>query len=247
LSLGLNKKRLAQFALLAFVGGELSYAAAEVLVLRSVGPSASRYRAGQRLPDSTTFVLRPGDSVAVLAGGGTRTFRGPGSFTATGPARATGLASAGRRVNTGAVRGTGDGKVQRPSDIWALDVTQSGPICVGSDGRPVLWRPSAEQAVQLTITPPTGAPRTVSWPRGQQTLAWPVNVPLTNGASYQLSWSGATVPTRVTARTLAPLAANDLEGVATALITNQCRNQLEVLIAQREVKEPGTTPSGGTQ
>jgi hypothetical protein len=36
-------KRFTQFALLAFMAGELSYAAAEVLVLRSVGPSARRY------------------------------------------------------------------------------------------------------------------------------------------------------------------------------------------------------------
>lgn len=244
----LNRKRLAQFAVLAVMAGEVSYAAAQVLVLRSGGPSARRYPAGQRLPDNTTFTLRPGDSVVVLAGGGTRTFRGPGTFSATGPARGA-LASSGRRINTGAVRGPGEGaEPVQPSDIWHLDVTRTGRACVATGVRPILWRPTAEQAVQLTITPQTGAPQTVNWPRGQQTMAWPAAIPVADNASYQLSWSGAVSPTRITTRTVAALPASDVEGLATALIDNQCRGQLDVLIAQREVAEPGApTGSGAAQ
>jgi hypothetical protein len=67
----------AQVLILSLIGGELAHAAAELLVLRSVGPSARRYPAGQRLPDDAAFVLRPGDSVTVLARAGTRIFRGP--------------------------------------------------------------------------------------------------------------------------------------------------------------------------
>ncbi len=240
-----NRKRLAQFAVLAVMAGEISYAAAEVLVLRSVGPSANRYRAGQRLPDNANFTLRPGDSVVVLAGGGTRTFRGPGTFSATGPARG-GTASSAVRRNTGAVRGPGDtGAVVQPTDIWHLNVTQSGRACVAAGARPVLWRPTAERAVQLTITPQTGAPQTVNWPSGQQTLSWPTSVPVADNSSYQLSWTGSTSPTRLTTRTLSGLRSNDLEGVATALLTNQCRGQLDVLIAQRALPEGGTPSSGG--
>jgi hypothetical protein len=240
-------KRFAQFALLAFMAGEISYVAAEVLVLRSVGPSAARYRAGQRLPDNTSFTLRPGDAVTVLAGGGTRTFRGPGTYSASGPARAGGTASAGPRRMTGAVRGSGDAPVVRPDDIWQVDVTQSGRACVAAGQRPTLWRPSADRAVQLTITPPTGAPQTVNWARGQKTLAWPASIQVADNASYQLSWTGATSPTRLTTRTLPAAPRANTEALATAFITNQCRGQLDVLISKNEVREASATPTGGSR
>jgi hypothetical protein len=238
-------KRFAQFALLAFMAGEISYVAAEVLVLRSVGPSAGRYKAGQRLPDNTSFTLRPGDAVTVLAGGGTRTFRGPGTYSANGPARAGGTASVGPRRNTGAVRGTGDVTVARPDDIWHVDVTQSGRACVAVGQRPTLWRPTADRAVQLTITPPTGAPQTVNWAVGQKTVAWPASIQVADNASYQLSWTGATSPTRLTTRTLPAVPRNNMEALATAFITNQCRGQLDVLISKNEVREAGASPTGG--
>ena len=240
-------KRLTQFAVLALMAGEVSYLAAEVLVLRSVGPSARRYQAGQRLPDNASFTLRPGDAITVLAGGGTRTFRGPGTYSASGPARAGGFASAGPRRQTGAVRGTDNVQVQRPEDIWQVDVTQGGRACVPAGVAPTLWRPSSDQAVQLTITPPTGAPRTVTWARGQKTMAWPASVPVSDNASYQISWTGGTSPIRLTTRTLAAVPATNLEALATAFITHQCRGQLDVLIAKNELAGPGGTPGSGTQ
>lgn len=243
----IKSKRYAQFALLAFMAGEVSYLAAQVLVLRSVGPSARRYPAGQRVPDSTTFTLRPGDAVTVLAGGGTRTFRGPGTYSANGPARASGLASAGPRRNTGAVRGPGDQVVQRPEDIWQVNVTQSGRACILAGQRPTLWRPSADRAVQLTITPQNGEPRTLNWAQGQKTLAWPTSLQVADNASYRISWTGSTMPTRLTTRTVAAVPATNLEALATAFITNQCRGQLDVLIAKNEKPAAGAAPQGGSR
>jgi len=240
-------KRFGQFALLAMLAGEVSYVAAEVLVLRSGGPSASRYRPGQKLPDNTTFNLRPGDSVVVLARGGTRTFRGPGRFSATGPVRTGQLASVGARRTTGAVRNA-DGvvaKVAQPNNVWQVDVTASGRACVRSGQAPVLWRPDASRAVKLTITPQTGQPQTVTWAKDQQTLAWPASIPVADGASYQLNWEGARAPSRVTTRVVQALPASDLEGLANVLINNACRSQLEVFIAQNERNEEQTAASGG--
>lgn len=241
-----SKKRLAQFAILAFAAGELSYAAAQVLILRSVGPSARTYPAGQRVPDNATFTLRPGDSVVVLAGGGTRTFRGPGTFSATGPVRAGGTAQRQVRRQTGAVRGAGDAVVTRPSDVWHVDVSQSGRACIPAGGRPTLWRPNSERTVQLTITPQAGTAQTVSWNQGQATLDWPAAVPIVDGASYQLNWTGASSPVRLTARTLTGVPAGNVEAVATALVENQCRGQLDVLIATTERPEAGSAPGGGS-
>jgi hypothetical protein len=229
------------------MAGEVSYLAAEVLVLKAMGPAARRYSAGQRLPDNATFVLRPGDAVTVLAPGGTRTFRGPGTFSANGPARAGGFAAVGPRRQTGATRGDPNAVViSTPEDVWQVDVTQSGRACVPTGQRPTLWRPQADQAIAVTITPPTGAPQTVNWARGQKTLAWPASVQVADNASYQISWTGGARPSRLTTRTLANVPAGNLDALALALISNQCYGQLDVLIARNEARD-GAAPGGGSE
>jgi hypothetical protein len=237
-----------QFGLLAMVAGEFSAAAADVLILRAVGPSARNYPAGRRVPDTASFTLRPGDSVVVLAGGATRTFRGPGTYSANGAGRSNALASnaTGVRRQTGAVRGAGDQPVSHPSDVWQTDVTMSGRTCVLAGRRPILWRPSSERAVQLTITPQTGAAQTVAWRAGQSTLEWPASIPIVDNASYQISWTGGTSPTRLTARTLTAVQPTNLDAVATALVTNQCRGQLDVLIATRDAEAAATGGGRGS-
>ena len=83
----LTRRSLASAASVALALGAASSAAAEVLILQAQGPNASRrYRAGSRLPDSTLFNLRYGDTLVVLASGGTRTFRGLGTFSVIQPA-----------------------------------------------------------------------------------------------------------------------------------------------------------------
>lgn len=243
-----KSKRFAQFAVLAMLGGEVSYLAAEVLVLRSVGPSARRYAAGQRLPDNATFSLRPGDTVVVLSSAGTRTLRGPGTCNASG-AGCTGRLAAGQvRVGTGATRGPGDvPAVPHPDNVWHVNVTQSGRACVTAGGSPTLWRPSAERTVQLTITPQTGAAQTVTWAQGQTTLVWPASVPIVDGGSYQLSWTGGASPTRLTAKSVRPVAAGDTAALATALLDNQCRGQLDTLIAANDADRPAPGGTTGVQ
>ena len=235
-----RKRRLVQFAVLAIAAGEISAAAAEVLILRSAGPSARNYPAGRRVADSASFTLRPGDVVVVLANGATRTFRGPGSYTALGPVRRGPQMAGGSNVRrqTGAVRtDLPDAPVARPADIWQFDVTQSGRACVLPGQRPVLWRPQSDRAVRLTITPQTGAAQTVSWNAGQATLEWPASVPIVNGASYQLNWTGAPGPVRVTAQTLSGIQIGNVDAVATAFLANNCRSQLDVLIATRAASD----------
>jgi hypothetical protein len=249
--------RLALPTLLVLLAGG---AAAEVLILRSAGPSARQFRPGARLPDDARLRLRPGDSVVVLTRGRTRLYRGPGMFQAGGPLRNVsyndrdpdgrsavgglrggdtvrpGIAPGrGRRTQTGAVR---DGLVQpRPSDIWQLDITRSGHFCLLPGAMPTLWRPNAISAVELTITAESGESSTIGWPTNQALLGWPADLPLSDQTSYRLSWTGGAVPTRHTIRLLPAEAESDPERLASALLDNECRSQLDVFITLWEETE----------
>jgi hypothetical protein len=204
-------------------------AAANVLVVRSTGPSAAAYPPGRSLPDNARLTLRAGDAVIVLGAGGTRTFRGPGTFSPSAAAQAggPGVGGDGRRARIGAVRSAGI--VPHSPTIWHVDVTQSGTFCLASPGRVMLWRPDSSTPSTLTISGPAGPARTVRWPTGQATIAWPTTLPITNGATFNIAQSGVAVPTQVTFRTLAHEPA-DMQSVAEALIANGCQGQLDVLV-----------------
>ena len=162
-------------------------AAANVLIVRSSGPSAASYPPGRSLPDNARLTLRAGDAVIVLGAGGTRSFRGPGVFSPSAALQAGGptqVAANGQRARIGAVRGAGI--VPHSPTIWHVDVTQSGDFCLASTSHVMLWRPDSSVPATFTITGPNGAPHAVRWPAGQATLAWPATVPIANGCQGQL-------------------------------------------------------------
>src|SRR5688572_22836709 len=78
------KRQLIAVALLATT----STAMADILVIRSIGPSQKNFRPGTRLKEGSRIVLKANDSLDVLDGRGTRTLRGPGSFVAGAAAQA---------------------------------------------------------------------------------------------------------------------------------------------------------------
>jgi hypothetical protein len=213
-------------------------AAANVLVVRSTGPSAAAYPPGRSLPDNVRLTLRAGDAVIVLGAGGTRAFRGPGVFSPSAAAQAGGPTLAnGQRARIGAVRSAGI--VPHSPTIWHVDVTQSGTFCLSSASHVMLWRPDSSGPATLTITGAGGAPRNVRWAAGQATVAWPAAIPIANGASFNIAQSGVAVPTQVTFRMLAHEPA-DMQSVASALIDNGCQGQLDVLVET----QPDLSPAG---
>jgi len=225
----LSPRRLALAALL-LVGA--ASAAANVLVVRSSGPSAKSYPPGRSLPDNARIALRAGDTLVLLDARGTRTFRGPGTFSPSQAVRAatrTVQAADGRRARIGAVRNAGIVPAS-PTTIWHVDVTQGGTMCVADAANVMLWRPEASAATSVTISGPGGASRSAAWPAGSATLAWPADLPISDGAVYQLRQDGVAVPTRVTFKTL-PSVPTDIQGVADALIRSQCHEQLDLLVA----------------
>ena len=222
-----------------------SAAAADILVVRSTGPSAKSFPPGKRLAEGSRVVLKANDALDVLDGRGTRTLRGPGNFVAGAAAQGR-IAGAApvmqRRARIGAVRGVGGGDV-RPPSIWHVDVARSSTVCVAQPSTVTLWRADSSRPITLTISRVQGgAPRQLAWEAGASTLAWPTDLATVNGAEYRLSWSGATTPTSIRFRTL-PSRPVGLEDLASFLMSNQCEAQLDLFI--ETVRLPEASPPAG--
>jgi hypothetical protein len=213
---------------------------ADILVVRSVGPSAKSFPLGKRLPDTARIALQAGDQLTLLDGRGTRELRGPGSFTAASSSSAPAQLAAttgtvnGRRARIGAVRGIESGPL-RPPTIWHVDVAKSANVCVSPPNRVALWRQDPAAAATLTVTG-GGQTRQLSWQEGDSTLDWPADLPISEGAEYRLTLPGASAATTIHFRTL-PQRPAGLEATASMLIERQCTAQLDLLIDT--VRMPG--------
>jgi hypothetical protein len=221
-------------------------AAADILVVRSTGPSAKSFPPGKRLPETARITLKPNDQLTVLDGRGTRILRGPGTFTAGAQAGGTRSASAApgltdRRARIGASRGPGE--ELRPPSIWHVDVSRSSTVCVADVANLTLWRPDSAKRLTLVITRlGDGATRKLAWEAGESTIAWPAAFAPADGAGFRLSAGGGKSPTSLTFRRL-PQMPSGLEDTASAMIRNDCNAQLDLLIETvrlPEDKAPGS-------
>jgi hypothetical protein len=209
------------------------------------------YPPGKALADTMRIVLQPNDQVVILDGRGTRTLKGPGTFSpiisSDRPAdlRATFADVSGRRARPGAVRGMAGpttGAARSPN-IWFVDIGRSSTTCVTDPARLTLWRPDRTTAKALTISGPGGQSGTVSWAAGDSTQSWPASLPVTQGAQYRLSWPGAAEPTILKFAVLGPNPTAGLEGMASALIKNGCEAQLDLLIETVAIPD-ASSPAG---
>ena len=207
-------------------------ASAEVLIVRSSGPSASSYPPGRQLPDASKISLKANDMLVLLDGSGTRTLRGPGEYSATGSSGQvsdvrTTLAAltsqrSERRARIGAVRQFGS------PTIWYTDVNWSGRVCIRDESDVTLWRPESDTPMVATITGANGK-ATVSWPGGEPTAAWPTTLKIVPGSAYTLSWKGVAKPRTISFVSIGA-DPGGLEDTAGALIRNGCQAQLDLLI-----------------
>ena len=214
---------------------------ADVIVIRAIGPSAVRYNAGKTLPDTGRLTLQKGDQVVLLDAHGTRTISGPGTFTATGAQNSAAstivaLASntADRRNRVGAVRNlpTSNGPAIRPN-IFLVDVTAAGNMCIADPASVTLWRGQADTAGMSTIVSPQGTSATVAWIKGQSTQPWPATLPIAAGGTYRVTQTGPAKPgpAVMIAFRLLPVPPQDLQQLAKDLIASDCKAQVDVMVA----------------
>jgi len=221
-------------AVLALAFGA-SAATAAPLVVRSSGPSAPAFRPGTALADDAKIALKAGDTLVILDGRGTRTLRGPGTFsvraassqlaeTRRAPAQASGT-----RARIGAVRGlAGIGESTRNPNIWFIDVARSARICVTDPQSVTLWRGLPREPATMTIAG-GGETAKVEWLNNQSTRDWPASLPVTDGAEYTIAASASRPATTLRFVVIASQSAG-LEDTASLLIRNGCQAQLDLLI-----------------
>jgi hypothetical protein len=236
-------------ALLAVTAGT---AMADTLVVFSRGPSARLYPPGKSLPEGVAIKLQANDQLTLLDGRGTRTLRGPGNFNLTSLASTDGvsdinarmalLTAAGtdRRIRIGAVR-TLTGEVRSPN-LWYVDVSRAGIVCVADPAALTMWRPAADKDETVVITAAGKAPARLTWAQGVPTLAWPTSLPITAGAEYGVSVDGgAPVNLKFAVLDSRP---SGMEGTASRLISEGCNNQLDLLVQTFSVPADDADPPG---
>jgi hypothetical protein len=198
-------------------------AAANVVVVKSLGPSAKAYPPGKTLPETAKINLQGGDVVTVLGPASAETLRGPGNFDAKQVALAS---AAGQRGRFGALRAA---EVAHNPSIWDIDASQGGKICVTDASKLQLWRPDSETPATVQIHAADGTTQELNWATGVTLAAWPAALPINNGASYQIEWPDSGEKSSLNFVSV-PGTPGDLVGAAQVLIEHGCQKQLDLLV-----------------
>ncbi len=233
-----------RMAALALVGAALALPVAAMagVVVKSTGPSATRYPIGTKLDDSASISLKPGDVITVLTAEGTRVIKGAGTFrvgdrpqVASDRFASLTRKRAATRVRTGAVRGPEDEAVTNPS-LWYVDVTRSGTICLYDLATVRLWRPgtAGTSTYRIGADGTADAQAEVTFDDTVTVAALdPARLPITEGGVYTI-----TGPDGLTAARIGfVLLADDYdqpEALAEALIAKGCTVQIEALATTLE-------------
>lgn len=228
-------------ALLAGAALALPGAVAAGVVVKSTGPSATRYPVGTKVDDNASVTLKAGDVLTVLTAEGTRIIKGAGTFRVGDRPQvaADRFASltrkrAATRVRTGAVRGEPEGEPTNPS-LWYVDVTRSGTICLYDLATVRLWRPGTEGTSTYTIADHAGTGQAEVTFDDTVTVAAldPARLPITEAGHYMISAPGGSTSAQISFVLLGEdITAPD--ALAEALIAKGCTVQLEALAAGLE-------------
>lgn len=217
-------KRIAFMAIL--LAGCATAAAADVLIVRSAGPSAPRFKPGTRLGDTATIVLKAGDRLVLLDDRGVRDLQGPRTVALGDPAVAARPLSLGdfgmnQRPVIGGTRGFAGA-------FNLIEVDTAEPQCM-IDGWPV-FAARAEKTGSRTyvVTQTIGSEQArIVFAQGQDRAAWPTALLTQGGREERLSVrdedGGSTIT--ITLRRLVGRPNDNLE-MATLLLAHGCEREL---------------------
>lgn len=236
---------------LALAGAALALPVAAMagVVVKSTGPSATRYPVGAKVDDNATITLKAGDVITVLTAQGTRVIKGAGTFrigdrpqVAADRFASLTRKRAATRVRTGAVRGEADGNPTNPS-LWYVDVTRSGTVCLYDFATVRLWRPgSPGTSTYRMFNRENGAAVDVTFDDTVTVAALdPARLPIVEGAPYTITGPDNATSAQITFALLE----GDFEApdaLGEALIAKGCTVQLEALAAGLE--EAGEASEG---
>jgi hypothetical protein len=198
-------------------------AAANVVVVKSLGPSAKSYPPGKTLPESAKISLQGGDVVTVIGPSSAQTLRGPGNFDAKQVALAS---AAGQRGRFGALRAI---DVAHNPSIWDVDASAGGKVCVTDAAKLQLWRADSEAPITVQIRSVDGKSQALTWAAGKALTAWPSALPIKSGAEYSVEWPDGGDASKLDVVTIAA-PPSDLVSTAQVLLANGCQKQLDLLI-----------------
>lgn len=228
-------------------------AAAQSMVVRSTGPSASKYPTGMKLKSTDKVTLVKGDRVVLMQAGKTRTLSAPGTYPASGNVQVS--QSMGTTVSrmlasgpTGRMRGgaTRSGELTTPTpaamhapNLWLLDYREAGTFCVVDPATLVLWRPEMETKQMLRIDRGEQSAY-LDIPEGANFRKWPTEtMPVQFGVDYRLSGAGLAAPVTVRFTSMGPIP-DSADASVDALLSKGCTPQLNRLVdAMAEAEATG--------
>lgn len=156
-----SAKMNARLAGLALAGAVLAapVAAMAGVVVKSTGPSSSKYPVGAKVEDTSTITLKAGDSLTVLTARGTKVMKGAGTFKVGERPKATRQrfsaitrTRAANRVRIGSSRSAASGAPITNPSVWYVDVTKSGTVCLNDLETVRFWRPDSAALATYSLS-----------------------------------------------------------------------------------------------
>ena len=132
------------------------------------------------------------------------------------------------RSEIGGLRGTGGAF---SDDIWMVSVSTTGDHCLRTEIPTQLWRPQADKTVALSIRRPRQTWVRAEWPAGQETLAWPGGVELTDNTAYLVRLGSGFAVNKVTVHLLPSDLPSDFHRAAWMSETG-CLRQARLLLSR---------------
>jgi hypothetical protein len=227
---------------------------ADPVVIKYEGPNNATFKPGKKLLPTAKISLKSGEQLTVLDERGTRTLRGPGTFSASSAVNAGNVSdsnlaalvktSSVRRARTGAVRGDVPSQAQLSPNLWYIDVGKSAKVCIADFQAIQLWRPDSSPGESaLIIAGESGGNAQTRFAKGRSTTRWPSALIPVDGGRYTIAVPGKTEKTSIAMVKIDITGDERLDALASKLLDRGCQVQSELLAATFAQAEP--TPSGG--